>query len=136
MMYPYLFGSFPNFRRSYYHSGYHNFQSGNLAQQQNAYFPKPSESHSSYSTSHIPSSYDYVSKNEVHKTNFVQHNSTNDYPSEACPEEEEEEKPIFEILGIRLYSDDLILLALLFFLYKEEVKDPSLFISLILLLLS
>lgn len=46
------------------------------------------------------------------------------------------EKPIIEILGIQLYQDDLIILGLLFFLYKEEVKDESLFISLILLLLS
>ena len=46
------------------------------------------------------------------------------------------EQPIIEILGIKLYQDDLIILGLLFFLYKEEVKDESLFISLILLLLS
>ena len=46
------------------------------------------------------------------------------------------EQPIIEILGIKLYQDDLIILGLLFFLYKEEVKDESLFVSLILLLLS
>ena len=46
------------------------------------------------------------------------------------------EQPIIEVLGIKLYQDDLIILGLLFFLYKEEVKDESLFISLILLLLS
>lgn len=42
----------------------------------------------------------------------------------------------FSILGIRLYFDDLIILALLFFLYNEGVKDDGLFICLILLLLS
>lgn len=46
------------------------------------------------------------------------------------------EQPILEILGLKLYLDDLIILALLFFLYKEDVKDESLFIALILLLLS
>ncbi len=136
MMYPYPFGSFPNFRRNYYGPGYHNYQSGNLAQQQSAYFPKSTDSHTSYKTYHAPSPPDYAAKNEMCKTNSIKHNSTNMHHSETCPEEEEEDKPIFEILGIRLYSDDLILLALLFFLYKEEVKDPSLFISLILLLLS
>jgi len=40
------------------------------------------------------------------------------------------------ILGIKLYFDDLIILALLFFLYNEGVKDDGLFICLILLLLS
>lgn len=46
------------------------------------------------------------------------------------------EEPIFEILGIQLYLDDIIILGLLFFLYQEGVQDEMLFISLILLLLS
>lgn len=45
-------------------------------------------------------------------------------------------KDYFEILGLKLYSDDLLLLCLIFFLYNEGVKDQFLFISLILLLLS
>lgn len=43
---------------------------------------------------------------------------------------------IFEIFGIKLHYDDILLICLIFFLYKEGVKDESLFISLILLLLS
>jgi len=46
------------------------------------------------------------------------------------------EEGYFEIFGIRLYMDDIILIALLFFLYNEETEDPLLFISLILLLIS
>lgn len=46
------------------------------------------------------------------------------------------EEPILELLGITLYLDDIIILCLLFFLYKEEVKDEMLYICLILLLLS
>lgn len=46
------------------------------------------------------------------------------------------EEPILEILGIKLYFDDILILGLLFFLYTEGVKDEILFISLILLLLS
>lgn len=46
------------------------------------------------------------------------------------------EEPIFEILGIELYLDDIIILGLLFFLYQEGVQDEILFISLILLLIS
>ena len=46
------------------------------------------------------------------------------------------EEPILEILGIKLYLDDIIILGLLFFLYNEGVKDEMLFLSLILLLLS
>ncbi len=47
-----------------------------------------------------------------------------------------EEEPIFEIFGIKLHFDDILIIALIFFLYNEGVKDNYLFISLILLLLS
>lgn len=46
------------------------------------------------------------------------------------------EEPVLEILGISLYLDDLIILGLLFFLYKEQVQDEMLFLILILLLLT
>lgn len=42
----------------------------------------------------------------------------------------------FEVFGIKLYFDDILLICLLFFLYEEGVKDQELFVSLILLLLS
>lgn len=42
----------------------------------------------------------------------------------------------FEIFGIKLYFDDILLICLLLFLYNEGVKDQLLFISLIMLLLS
>ena len=40
------------------------------------------------------------------------------------------------ILGIDLFSDDILLILLIYFLYTEGVKDIYLFIILILLLLS
>lgn len=43
---------------------------------------------------------------------------------------------IFEIFGIKLYFDDILLICLIFFLYTEGVEDKYLFIALILLLLS
>lgn len=42
----------------------------------------------------------------------------------------------FELFGLKLYFDDILLICLIFFLYEEGVKDDELFISLILLLLS
>ena len=44
--------------------------------------------------------------------------------------------PIFEIFGIELYLDDIIILGLLFILYEEGIKDEMLFLALILLLLT
>ena len=46
------------------------------------------------------------------------------------------DQAIFEILGIKLYLDDIIILCILFFLYKEDVKDEMLYIILFLLLFS
>ena len=42
----------------------------------------------------------------------------------------------FEVFGIKLYIDDVIIICLLFFLYTEEAQDPMLFIALLMLLLS
>lgn len=55
---------------------------------------------------------------------------------EELKKEEIGKEVFFEILGIKLYSDDILLLCLLFFLYKEGVHDEYLFIALIMLLLS
>lgn len=50
--------------------------------------------------------------------------------------EEPDGNKFFEILGIKFYFDDLLIIALLFFLYKEKADDPWLFISLVLLLIT
>lgn len=68
-------------------------------------------------------------------------------PKKALPEKEEKRKEereietqnteaLFEIFGIKLYFDDILLICLIFFLYNEGVQDQYLFIALILLLLS
>ena len=41
-----------------------------------------------------------------------------------------------DLFGIKLYFDDVLILSLLFFLYKEVVKDEGLFLALVLLLIS
>ena len=44
--------------------------------------------------------------------------------------------PLLEFHGIKLYNDDLLILALLFFLYKEHINDTLLYILLFMLLLT
>lgn len=46
------------------------------------------------------------------------------------------EEPLFEMFGISLYLDDIIIVCILIFLYQEGVKDDMLYISLFLLLIS
>ena len=49
---------------------------------------------------------------------------------------EKKDDIIFEVFGIKLHYDDILLIFLIFFLYNEGVKDEFLFIALVLLLLS
>lgn len=51
-------------------------------------------------------------------------------------DKEHRDSEYFEIFGLKLYFDDILLICMIFFLYNEGVKDQMLFISLILLLLS
>lgn len=73
--------------------------------------------------------------------------STKDYANtntcQAKPKKEKVQEPssnedrgFFELLGMKLYFDDILLICLIFFLYTEGVQDEMLFLALILLLLS
>ena len=60
-------------------------------------------------------------------------------PVETKKEErssDNDDSPLFQIFGINLYFDDILIICLIFFLYQEGVKDEGLFMALILLLLS
>ena len=58
-------------------------------------------------------------------------------PPQPPPVPPKSQEPVwFDLFGIKLYFDDVLILSLLFFLYKEEVKDEGLFLALVLLLIS
>ena len=48
----------------------------------------------------------------------------------------ENDTSFINLFGFNLYSDDVLIFCILFFLYSEGIKDEMLFICLILLLLS
>ena len=80
----------------------------------------------------IPSSPQNKSTSDFSETNFsnlnqFQEKNVQENTSESC---------FFEVFGLKLFFDDVLLICLLFFLYEEGVKDQELFISLVLLLLS
>jgi len=50
--------------------------------------------------------------------------------------ENNEDNSFFEIFGIKLFYDDILIICMLFFLYNEGIEDQSLFFALILLLIS
>ena len=81
----------------------------------------------------------YVNNNRTNSNvHEEKHSNDNNRNKEPKPEARniKTDKPIFEIFGIKLFFDDILLVSLIFFLYNEGVKDESLFIALILLLLS
>ena len=86
------------------------------------------------------SPYNNYSKNNDTRTNSCDHSESNSTSNKDASSAETRDicsdSPIFEIFGIKLYFDDLLLISLIFFLYSEGVKDQSLFIALVLLLLS
>lgn len=81
--------------------------------------------------------YSYKNKKYNNCSNTHQINQhINNLESVCTDSSTEEEKPIFELFGIKLFFDDILIICLIFFLFQEGVKDQYLFISLILLLLS
>ena len=65
------------------------------------------------------------------------HNNNNKCTSQDFSKKNNYEDDVWlDIFGIKLYFDDILILSLLFFLYKEDVKDEGLFLALILLLIS
>lgn len=62
-------------------------------------------------------------------------NIDNDNNKENCSNADDD-SPLFQLFGINLYFDDILLICLIWFLYDEGVKDEGLFMALILLLLS
>ena len=101
------------------------------------YIPNPSynNSNTNNSNNNVNNNNSNINNNNSKKNNSSKYNSFGPINFKN-PLFTDIEEPIFEIFGIELYLDDIIILGLLFFLYKEGVQDEMLFISLILLLLS
>ena len=73
-------------------------------------------------------------ENITNKYNDLKNEQKKD--SESSISSETSSEPFFEIFGLQLYLDDILIISILFFLYFEDVHDDALFICLILLLLN
>lgn len=86
--------------------------------------------YNTYNTNNIQQSKNEKEKKDsITSSNEVSNTTNSRFNSNTEPN-------IFEIFGIKLYLDDLIILGILFFLYEQNVKDEMLYIILFLLLLS
>lgn len=87
-----------------------------------------------YSRHYYPRTNNFINETEKNSTTSNSSSSTeNENRSRA---HSNDSQAFINILGIELYSDDILILCILFSLYLEGVKDEMLFICLILLLLS
>lgn len=79
----------------------------------------------------------HYSPNVTRSQNNRDNNNNNRLPCiDSCFEDNYFSDECFEIFGLKLHFDDILIICILFFLYQEDVKDTYLYISLILLLLS
>ncbi len=132
MMYSYPFFSFPRFRR------YPASTTPPAHVPYSSYVPQPSYGNVSASNRpFVPSSTPYARSKPNSPTSSKSKNEERENREKSAYKTDlKEENVLFEIFGIKLYYDDILLICLIFFLYQEEVNDPYLFIALILLLLS
>lgn len=141
MMTPYPFFGFPPFRRPYPYYPVHSPIKNATNDTEKPYFPNSSvhSSHSNNAKKNVPFCNSPQPCVEPHKrpehSEHFGHFGHLEH-SEHSEHSERENEEYFEIFGIKLYFDDLLLIALLFFLYQEDVKDTYLYIALVLLLLS
>ena len=73
--------------------------------------------------------------NNVSNHNHAKSNSSNgNFEQRNCSSQDA--SPMFNLLGVNIYFDDILIVCILFFLYNENVNDPYLFLVLVLLLMS
>lgn len=128
-----------------YYSPYNNLHNGNLElnnSKEKPCFPSVSSKKeygnfdSSLNNTNNFNFYKNDSKNVTKNNNYYSEKDNNYYNNNENEYLGNFNNNFFEIFGLKLAFDDLLIIAMLFFLYKEEVNDTYLYIALILLLLT
>lgn len=139
MMYSYPFFSFPHFGK---YAHYYSSRTPIVKQPIRSEMYRPSTSYTSSSNRKSPDLRREVT-HESSKNSVKEKSSPKKAPTGFSflnnflhQEDRGDEEELFNLFGIKLYHDDILLISLIFFLYQEDVKDQYLFFALILLLLS
>lgn len=151
MMYNYPFWGFPSFRRNYYYqrpnyysSNYYRPNSNMLKTSNNSKTQNntPNNNLKNNSNNNHFNNYNKNANNEASCNTKKESTPFAYFPSESkkvdfsCDENYYSDTEFLNIFGFSLHIDDLLILALLFFLYQEGSDDMYLYIALFLLLLS
>ena len=90
-----------------------------------------------------PHNFNNIKKNHAPQNTsieFQHQNKENKHKKHTEEQLENSEKNkdefLFEIFGIKIFFDDVLIICILLFLYEEKIEDHLLYIALILLLLS
>ena len=117
---PYMNFPFP-FYKNYYRPSHYPYTSPvtqtNATHQNNSY---------SYPLQQITNNNLITNCENTNNHNLNEKNKSNKYNDDY----------LFDLFGLKIYNDDILLVSLIYFLYSEGVKDDGLFLVLILLLLS
>lgn len=141
MMYNYPFFSFPHFRRysNYYPVPYSYVNNDSQKYKCSTYSNKQQrDKYSTYSNKQLKDKYSTYSNKQQKEGNSSKRTPSGfSFLSNILHQEDrDDDEEYFDLFGLKLYYDDLLLIGLMFFLYKEDVKDQYLFFALVLLLLS
>lgn len=132
--YPFFYN--PNYyNRFTNHKMYNGTESANMQSSQHNYNNSnhidKSQSNSNKYNYDRPSNYASATSSEQSTVeNFCDNKKNNSKSNHS------NDNYFFELFGLKLYFDDILLIGLIFFLYEEGVKDDELFLSLVLLLLT
>lgn len=117
---------FPHFYPRYYY----NYPQSNAKNVNNAHSVRKKDDYNTNSNTNYHHNEKTINEKRNHNNNIIYNQENN------MNNKKEKDDTIFEIFGIKLHYDDILLICLIFFLYNEGVKDEFLFIALVLLLLS
>lgn len=122
MIYNYPYFGFPNYTKciKQKNASYSNYLKPNFNPQYNKPHIDQYTNYSTISHSSLP----------PYKNVIKSNNSIN------LPSSDNSEVPLFNLFGIQLYFDDVLLICILLFLYNEKIEDTYLLVALVLLLLS
>ena len=95
-----------------------------------------SRADSNYKTNYQTQKQNTSSYNQIQKQKASENYYEAKQEASENIENSEASEAFFEIFGLKLYFDDVLIMCILFFLYTEKVHDDELFICLILLLLT
>ena len=125
--------SYPSFGR-FYPNMYRPYPHINTVASTTSKSNMSMQNHSQTNNNQFSKKSDDEVKNEDNRSNSK--GNVAFFPAQSKKQNPSQDSDVFDIFGLSLHFDDILIVGLLIFLYMQEVDDPYLFMCLIFLLLS